>query len=373
MKILIISAIMLPEIGGPASYVPQIIARMPDYQFRVVTFTENPTPLRDTPIFSIPQNGGPLARQTRLLKMILSHAGWADVIYAQDPVVVGLAAVLAGRILGKRTVIKYVGDPAWEKAFGQGKTTKFLPGFLDKPDSGLPDKGLILLCKMAFLLANRVIVPSKFLEDVIIQKYRLPPSKVGVIYNSVDLSGKYTPNCPVRSQYTVIYAGRLVRWKKVDEIIRAVRIINTRGKVKVKFRIIGDGPEKENLEKLGQKPEVEFLGRRSPPETLSLVKKADVSVLNSLYEGLPHTVIEAFALGVPVVASAIPGTTEAAVNNKTALTVAPGDSKELAGAIERLLLDRRLAKNLTENAFDLIKKKFNWETNLRLLRTNLCP
>lgn len=368
MKILITTSILPPEIGGPASYVPEIISRLgKDFSFRAITFTINPNPISKVLIFPISHKGGSLIRQTSLAIQILKNAFWANLIFAQDPTVVGLASVFVGKLLGKRTLIKFVGDPAWETAFGTGRTKKFLTDFLDQPDSGLGDKILIFVAKLSFNLVDQIITPSKFLANVVIEKYKISPHKVKVIYNSIEIPKIPERTYPKKDIYQVIYFGRLVAWKKIDEIIKAIEIVNQEKKVKAKLIIVGDGPDRKDLENL-KSPFTQFLGKKSREETLKILGQSDLSVLNSVYEGLPHTVIETFSVGTPIVASDIPGTNEIAINKQTALTVAPGNVNKLAQAIEKLLLDRKLAATLTKHGYQLIAKQFNWETNIKLLK-----
>ena len=91
-------------------------------------------------------------------------------------------------------------------------------------------------------------------------------------------------------------------------------------------------------------------------------------VLNSTYEGLPHTVLTSFAAEIPTVATNISGTNEAIYHEQTGLLVEPGDDKALAQAIERLFEDPSLSKSLVENGSKLLKEKFSWETHLANLQ-----
>jgi glycosyltransferase involved in cell wall biosynthesis len=94
--------------------------------------------------------------------------------------------------------------------------------------------------------------------------------------------------------------------------------------------VVGDGPERPRLERrareLGVSDRVYFAGQRSKKEALSLMAACDLFVLNSAYEGLPHVVLEAMALGLPVVATAVGERLSAAnmirLTEETLLTVA---------------------------------------------------
>jgi glycosyltransferase involved in cell wall biosynthesis len=368
MRILVVSSIMPPEIGGPASYVPEIINRLGNkHEFKVVTFTPSAEKVRGVETISVSQTGGTIGRQLRLVKIVLQKGSWADVIYAQDPLVVGLAANLAAFLVNKPVVIKFVGDPAWEEAFGKGITTKFLDDFLKDPsDAGWWGKLNILLTRISFILAKKIITPSKYIGSVVTGPYKINPAKVVPIYNAIEIP-KIVKLKKENKIFTIVTPmGRLVKWKKVDEVIKAVSLIN-KNKVKVKLLVLGDGPESDSLKELARGENVEFLGKKTREEGLRILANSDLFVLNSVYEGLPHTVLEAFAVGTPVVATDIPGTNEIAINNQTALTIKPGDTDGLVKAIENIKNDHKLVRKLTFSGFRLVSSRFGWEANLRLL------
>jgi glycosyltransferase involved in cell wall biosynthesis len=138
---------------------------------------------------------------------------------------------------------------------------------------------------------------------------------------------------------------------------------------------VGDGPEKESLEQLAEKlgvaQQVRFYGSIDHDKTLALLKASDVFVLNSIYEGLPHTVIEAMACSVPVVATQIRGTDEVLDDDRIGLMVSPDNEKDLVDRITRLFKDRELAERLAANALAAAKEKFTWDSNLPRLEAEL--
>lgn len=362
---------MPPEIGGPASYVPEIIHRLKkSYQFRVVTFTPEVTPIAKTKIVSVSQSGGMICRQLRLIFSVFKNASWADLIFAQDPLVVGLAANIAGLACQKPVVIKYVGDPAWEEAFGKGITTKFLDDFLVNPaDSGWWGRLNIFLTKLSFMLAKKIVTPSKYIGSVVTDHYKIQQNKVFPIYNAIE-NLKIPNTQKTKNTFRIVTPmGRLVKWKKVDEIIDVVAKINQKTKHKIELLILGDGPERESLEKQAKNmPFVKFLGKKTREDGLKILMESNLFVLNSVYEGLPHTVLEAFALSVPVVATDIPGTNEIAINEQTAITVDPGDKSALYTAIVKVIENPLQAKRRTQQAQKLLARTFTWSQNLRNLK-----
>ncbi|MEK7565503.1 MAG: glycosyltransferase [Patescibacteria group bacterium] len=165
MKTVVVTSIFPPETRGPAIYCYELAKRLKNTS--VITFTFNPIPIENTKIISIPQSGGPAIRQTRLFLSILRSN--PDLIYAQGADVVGLASVIAGKILRKPVVIKFVGDLSVEMERDFGKKVKYLS----------------FVTKLALSLASKIIFPAQHLRQAIIAKYKINPSKTVVIYNAV--------------------------------------------------------------------------------------------------------------------------------------------------------------------------------------------
>jgi glycosyltransferase involved in cell wall biosynthesis len=92
-----------------------------------------------------------------------------------------------------------------------------------------------------------------------------------------------------------------------------------------------------------------------------------VYVLNSTYEGLPHTALTSFAAEIPMVATDIPGTNEAVYHEKTGLLVKPGDDAALAEAIARIFDNPELGARLVDNGTKLLVEKFSWNSHIKNL------
>jgi glycosyltransferase involved in cell wall biosynthesis len=118
--------------------------------------------------------------------------------------------------------------------------------------------------------------------------------------------------------------------------------------------VAGEGPERDELERrtgeLGLDGRVRFLGSVSRDDVLRLFRAADASVLSSSWENFPHTVVEALAVGCPVLATAVGGVPEVVQDGVNGLLVRPDDPPALATAIERLFADRELRRRLAEAA-----------------------
>ena len=118
--------------------------------------------------------------------------------------------------------------------------------------------------------------------------------------------------------------------------------------------VVGDGPERAALERmaaeLGLDGRVEFRGSVPRSEVLRLFRAADASLLPSAWENFPHTVVEALAVGCPVIATAVGGVPEVVRDGENGLLVPPGDPTALAAAITRFFADRDLRERLSAAA-----------------------
>ena len=190
--------------------------------------------------------------------------------------------------------------------------------------------------------------------------------KVQVIHNGVSLDCLTLPTSqmpdamPVKSdQPFVLTVARLDPQKGLAYLLSAATCVPG-----AMFLVAGDGPERGALEaesrRLGLAERVRFLGHRE--DVPALLRRCDVFVLPSLFEGLPVSVLEAMGAAKPVVATAISGTDEAVVHGETGFLVAAGDPVALAEAIRQLLADPGLARRFGMAGRARVERQFSSET-----------
>ena len=132
--------------------------------------------------------------------------------------------------------------------------------------------------------------------------------------------------------------GRLTSWKGFYGIIDAIK-----GEPAWHLTIVGDGPLRTNLESYVRQQDVSdrvrFTGLLPRDELHGWLKTADVFVLNSTYEGLPHVLIEAMSLGTPVVATDIAGNREVLTHEREGLLIPVNDTTALHDVIKKTFTD----------------------------------
>jgi glycosyltransferase involved in cell wall biosynthesis len=170
------------------------------------------------------------------------------------------------------------------------------------------------------------------------------------------------PKSAASGSPTIICVGRLSPEKGQTGLLRAFARMRSKHPGAV-LRLVGDGPDRDVLERLALELAIEsavtFAGRLPEQDTLAEIARADMLVLPSFMEGLPIVLMEAMALGVPVISSRVAGIPELVSDGKTGLLFAPSNWDELAQCIERLLSDRALGETLAQNGKWKITSEFD--------------
>ncbi len=197
-----------------------------------------------------------------------------------------------------------------------------------------------------------------------------PKEKIEVIYSGVEVgflrpSQQLVDNIKAelsvkdKTRFVGI-VGRLEPIKGVSYFIEAAKIVS-QGSENVKFLIVGDGSQKEELEKiaesLGLCSNLAFMGWREDVNTILFT--LDILVLSSLNEAVGRCVLEAQAVGVPVVATRVGGVPEVVLNGVTGLLVPAKDPKKLADAILFLLKNDDKRRQMSQAARGWIDEKFS--------------
>ena len=373
MNILVATPIYPPESGGPARYTKELSRRIAEgNDVTILAYTDSAEVFPNTKLLAVSKM---LPLPVRLFKYTLLATKCAktnDVMYVQNAMAAGLPVAIASMISGTPFILKFVGDEAWERATQRRLTTKRLEEFLSTPIGSKGADGdwkISLMRKIQGFVLRRarfVTTPSAYLRDELIKAYGIAPERAIVNYNASE-DAHASDAKPERIHHQMTTTARLVSWKGIDGMIDALAILKQQF-ADAKLVIAGDGPEMENLKlharNKGVGEDVTFLGNIPQADVLKLNKKSAVYIQNSTYEGLPHTVLEAFASEVPVIGTDIPGTNEAVYHEKTGLLVPAGDSKALAAAIKRIFEETDLCVTITEGGKKLLAEKFSWKSHI---------
>ena len=349
MRVLVVSGIWPPDPGGPASHasaLAEFLHARGDAVEVVTTADSVPAP-REYPVRWIARSSA--ARHVRCALLVRERARRADVVYATSMVRrAALGAALARRPL----VVKLVSDEVFERVRREGRFAGSLDAF-QHVRGGARVRFLRSTRNRALRGARHVLSPSEYLRGLALG-WGLDPERVSVVPNTVPEIPALPPRAELRGELSLdgnvlAFAGRLGIQKSLGVALEALALVPD-----VTLAVAGDGPERARLERrtheLGLDARVRFLGSVSRDGVLRLFRSADASLLSSSWENFPHTVIEALAVGSPVIATAVGGVPEVVRDGVNGLLVPPGDPRALADAIEGFFADADLRGRLADAA-----------------------
>lgn len=160
-------------------------------------------------------------------------------------------------------------------------------------------------------------------------------------------------------EYLMLFLGRLVAEKGIEETIRAAGFLRAKGR-NIKLLVVGEGQDRERAEalraELGLEQSVTFLGWVQPEDVRNYMGAADVLVGPSWTEAQGLTFREALAAGTAVVASRVGGIVDAVIHEETGLLVEPNSPEQVADAVARLMDDPELGERLASAGKELVYK-----------------
>ncbi len=338
-KILIATGIFPPDIGGPATYSELILKELPKRDLEIILLSYGERQKYESAnVYKVSKNIPKGLRHFIYFLKLCWLGRRADIIFAQDPVSVGFPSVFAAMILGKKLVLKIVGDYAWEQSVQRFGVKEVLDEFLKKKH-GFRVSFFQWLESYAAKKADKIIVPSEYLKKVILN-WGLKKEKIEVIYNSFELSANDINFSPSKNGLVLLSVGRLVPWKGFDGLLEVFRRLSQK-KQNLKLLIAGDGPDKEMLKQqakdllLGES--VEFLGSVNRDKIQKILKSSDIFVLNSSYEGFSHIIIESMANALPVAVSRVGGNPEIVTNGENGFLFEYDNLNEMENILEKLI------------------------------------
>jgi glycosyltransferase involved in cell wall biosynthesis len=211
--------------------------------------------------------------------------------------------------------------------------------------------------------ARYVTAPSVGLKQL---SERADPVTVQVIPNGVDCDYFKPGPQTEHSSLTLLSVGRLHRQKNVQRMLEVLLAIRDQSGLPATARVIGDGPERKNLEKFARQHDltgaVSFEGWLPRSQVAAAYRSATVLVQLSSYEGMSNTILEALASGLPVAASRIPENMELIEPDVNGLLFGPEEKvSKIAQAIVRLYQSANLRTQMSLQARKRVIEKYTWD------------
>jgi len=351
MRVLIVSGIWPPDVGGPAVHAPALAAFLHErgHGVEVVTTADAAPAPAEYPVQWVPRARPPGVRHWLVAWQVARCAREADVVYATSMI----RRAAAGAAIARRPlVVKLVADEAYERARRAGLFSGTIEEF-QKVEGGARIRALRSARNIAVGRATHVFCPSAYLREIAVG-WGIPAQRISVLPNPAPTVPVLRSREALRAAYgmtgiTLAFAGRLTPQKDLRLALDVIGAVPD-----VSLVVLGEGPERAALvsyaAQRGLGDRVRFLGGGSRDDVLELFRAADASLLSSSWENFPHTVVEALAVGTPVIATAVGGVPEIVRDGENGLLVAPHDVAVLAAAVRRFASDAALREHLAAAA-----------------------
>ncbi len=225
---------------------------------------------------------------------------------------------------------------------------------------------------------DRIIAVSEAVKASVVRYDRISPKKIEVIYNGIDLSqGDLLPDrqalrsrLGITPEEMVIGVVARLEEQKGHRVLLEALSLMPELPASLKIVIIGDGKLRSQLEqdtlKRGLSSQVIFWGTRKP--IFPILKALDFFLLPSLWEGFSLAILEAMAMGLPVIATKVGGAEEVITSGRHGLLIPPGDAPRLAEAIQEALLHRDKYLEMARKGKERVTQNFSKDRHVALLQ-----
>lgn len=223
--------------------------------------------------------------------------------------------------------------------------------------------------KTTKIFAKNYLANSQSVKNFYAENIGVPREEITVIPNGIDTEfyDRIKVNKKVieilgvkKNEFFIICVANLHINKGHKYLLEAFENIYKKD-CNIKLLLVGDGKEKKNLlrqiENYYSKKNILFLGKRN--DVPELLKGSDIFVLPTFFEGMSNAIIEAMAVGLPIITTDIPENKELIMNKVTGILIPKENIEALSEAINSLKNNPALAKKLSDNAKEYAKKKFD--------------
>lgn len=212
--------------------------------------------------------------------------------------------------------------------------------------------------KLTSFRTDKFIANSIAVKNFLTDKVKINPDKIEIIYSGIDIEN-IVPTDFTKNNYFVCIS-RLHYEKGIDILLNLYKKIIEKNKNVPDLIIAGDGPEREQIQKLisnyNLKSRVILIGFQQKP--FNLLKQARLFILTSRWEGFPAAILEAMAAKIPVIASRINGITELVIDDETGILIDINNIEESADKIISKIKDTVFLKKISEAAYNKVKQNF---------------
>lgn len=368
MKIAYFTDTFLPQVNGIATSLANQVRVLGEQNHQILIFTPRLDDIKrekfrakNVHLIHLPTVPASLYPEFRLgvlglPKVIRSLVKFKpDIIHLHTPLTVGMDAIMAAKLF-KKPLVGTIHTTYTE--------SDYLRWLKYKLAVKLVDKAMLRIQNFIFHQCDVVLVPSKMLvKELNGNGFKKPVLYLpnGIFLQPKILTAKQKQVQKIKyglKEKVILHFGRLSYEKNIDILIKSFQIL-TRKHQNISLFIIGDGPATKTLKKLvkklGTERQVYFTGFMEHQFLISsgLLSLGDVFATASTMENNPMAVLEAMVFGLPIVGAKQAGLIELVSSN--GCLVKPGNIKQLAQAIEKILFDQKLKSEMSHESLRMIK------------------
>ncbi|UCE38229.1 MAG: glycosyltransferase family 4 protein [Thermoplasmata archaeon] len=361
MKICFVTPTFYPTIGGAENMIFEVASRLVDIDHEVTIISrgfagmkkvENYNGIQVQRVLTINNPLGIVPLQFSLFNKLGRVIKKYELVHEFYPFHMGLSTVVRKKIAKKPLVLTLVGSDTYDPIKPIPKIfNPYLSWVMNNADAVTAICGELTEHAKAQGSKKRItIIPA----GVDLRKFN-PNVKGDIIRKDLNIK---------EGEIMVLSVQRLHPRKKLQCLLKTARMVN-QNHSQVKFVIVGEGPERENLIQMAKSLDLEnnviFTGLVPETQLPKYYAACDIFALHSLYEGFGMVLVEAMATGKPVVSTNVGAIPEVVDHGKTGLLVPPLNEMALGENIIRLIEDKELRKKMGRNGLIRTQQKYNWD------------
>ena len=370
MDILITVGIFPPDIGGPASFVPNISKYLINkgHNIKIICLSdkEHLDYKDEFSVIRINRNLPIISRWVKTIVKIYNVSKKSDLIFVNG---LGTEATIANLFSRKKVIRKIVGDPVWERVYNKKLINESFDDFQENKH-GIFISLQKIIRNWSINKSNLIITPSQHLKTFI-NKIGVD-NKILVINNGVTIqetNNKVFQNSIIQ----LLVVSRLVTQKNIDSIIKAVKVMENEGII---LNIVGDGSEINNLKNLVEnyelKEKVNFIGKIENAKLNEYLSNADIFVQASNYEGLPHSILEAINYEIPILSTEVGGCSVLLNKGERGYIIPlPISETGISEGIRTIINNKKEAMSKAKVAKEFLNQQHNFNMNAAIYHENI--
>ena len=303
LRILIATPMFPPDIGGPGAYAENLSKQFYQKGHKVIILAygsgKNRQTVKDIAFKVVPLRLAYLARQIYYFWLAFRLLAESDVALALDPIGVGAPLAAACWLRGKPMIVRLEGDRLWELYVGRGGEELTLRQFYEHfllERFNREERRLYKIARWAFGRADRIVFSSEWRKSIFSLGYPLRPEQAAIIDSPWPKIGTGDSE----RNRTLIFAGRFAR---VKNLLRLIRAFLAAGDKQWRLELIGDGPEKEEIEKIirehGAGDRIAIIPSMPHSELMKRISSAHAFLLPSLSDVSPNVILDCIATATP--------------------------------------------------------------------------